>query len=115
MSPPVLVVVDDDAQLLRAVETELRKRFEPDYRVRPVGSADAALSELDTLAAAGEQVALVLAGEVIGGESGTRLLGEVRGVFPQAQRVLLIGWGHLGDPDIGEAIFDAIAQGRMDH
>lgn len=110
MSSPVLVVVDDDPDLLREVATELRKRYEPDYRVRALGSAEEALAELDTLAAAGKQVALVLAGE-----PGTRLLGEVRGTFPQALRVLLIRWGQLGDPGIGEAIFEAIAQGRMDH
>ncbi|MFH5821439.1 FAD-dependent oxidoreductase [Georgenia sp. AZ-5] len=115
MSGPLLVAVDDDPDLLRDVERELRNRYVPDYRVRCLRSPSEALSTLEALAAAGEQVALVLAGEVISDAPGTRLLAEVRRTFPHAQRVLLIGWGRLGHPATGEAIFDAIAGGRMDH
>ena len=107
-STPVLVVVDDDPDLLRDVETELRKRYEPDYRVCALSSPDEALARLDECAAGGDDVALVLAGETLAGVPGTALLAEVRRTFPQAQRVLLIAWGHLGDPVIGEAIFEAI-------
>jgi thioredoxin reductase (NADPH) len=115
MSTPLLVAVDDDPDLLRAVERELRNRYEADYRVCCLRSTGEALTTLDELAAAGEQVALVLAGEVLSGEPGTTLLAEVRRTFPHAQRVLLIGWGHLGDERTGEAIFEGIARGRMDH
>jgi thioredoxin reductase (NADPH) len=115
MRVPVLVAVDDDTDLLAEVERELRKRYEPDYRVCPVSSADEALATLDSLAAAGEQVALVLAGEALAEKPGTQLLAQVRRTFPQAQRVLLIAWGHLGEPTTGEAIFEAIAHGEMDH
>jgi thioredoxin reductase (NADPH) len=115
MSTPLLVAVDDDPDLLRDVERELRNRYEPDYRVCCLPSTDEALATLEALAAAGEEVALVLAGEVLSGAPGTALLAEVRRTFPQAQRVLLIRWGHLGDPRTGEAIFEAIARGRMDH
>lgn len=114
-SSPLLVVVDDDPNLLRDVEIELRKRYEPDYRVCALSSPDDALARLDECVTSGEDVALVLAGEVLAGDSGTRLLAQVRRTFPQAQRVLLIGWGHLGNEGTGEAIFDAIAHGRMDH
>jgi thioredoxin reductase (NADPH) len=115
MSVPLLVVVDDDPGLLRDVERELRSRYEPDYRVCCLRSTREALATLDQLAAAGEQVALVLAGEVLSGAPGTALLAEVSRTFPQAERVLLIGWGHLGDSTTGDAIFEAISRGRMDH
>jgi thioredoxin reductase (NADPH) len=114
-SVPLLVAVDDDPDLLRDIERELRNRYEPDYRVCCLGSTSEALARLDVLAAAGEQVALVLAGEVLSGAPGTTLLAEVRRTFPHAQRVLLIGWGQLGDARTGEAIFEAISRGRMDH
>jgi hypothetical protein len=65
MSAPLLAAVDDDPARLRDVERELRKRYEPDYRVCLLDSAGAALATLRELAAAGEQVALVLAGEVL--------------------------------------------------
>jgi thioredoxin reductase (NADPH) len=115
MNAPVLIAVDDDPVLLGDVERELRKRYEPDYRVLCFGSADEALSTLESLAHAGDQVALVLAGEVLAGKPGTAVLAQVRHSFPQAQRVLLIAWGHLGNPSTGEAIFEAIAHGEMDH
>jgi thioredoxin reductase (NADPH) len=114
MSGPLLVAVDDDPDLLRDVERELNNRYVPDYRVCCLSSADEALATLEELAAAGEQVALVLAGEVLSGAPGTELLAEVPRLFPHAQRVLLIGWGELGDPSTGDAIFEAIARGRMD-
>jgi thioredoxin reductase (NADPH) len=114
MSGPLLVAVDDDPDLLRDVERELRTRYAADYRVRCVGSASEARAMLRELAAAGEEVALVLAGEELSEASGTELLADVPSLFPHAQRVLLIGWGHLGDTDTGDAIFEAIARGRVD-
>src|SRR5690348_5637112 len=98
MSAPLIVAVDDHPDLLHQVENELRKRYEPDYRVCALSSPDEALARLGEYAASGDDVALVLAGEVLAGSSGTGLLAQVRRTFPQAQRALLIRWGHLGDP-----------------
>ncbi len=111
---PLIVAVDDDPTRLRDVERELRNRYEPDYRVRCLASAGEAQETLAELAAAGEQVALVLAGERLGGAPGTNLLAGVRDLFPHAQRVLLVRWGHLGDSATGAAISQAISAGRMD-
>ena len=115
MSAPLLVAVDDDPHLLRDVERELRSRYESDYRVCCLSSPREALARLEESAADGQQVAMVLAGEVLAGAPGTELLAEVRSLFPQAQRVLLIGWGRLGESETGDAIFEAISRGRMDH
>jgi thioredoxin reductase (NADPH) len=112
---PVLVAVDDDPELLRQVERELRNRYEPDYRVCCVTSREEAHTTLEELAANGQHVALVLASDVLGGEPGTTLLGQVRHTFPHAQRVLLVGWGRLGDSRNGAQIFEAISHGHTDH
>jgi predicted dinucleotide-binding enzyme len=55
MSTPLLVAVDDDPDLLRDVERELRNRYEPDYRVCCLPSTDEALATLEALAAAGAE------------------------------------------------------------
>ncbi|MGY1730086.1 FAD-dependent oxidoreductase [Geodermatophilus sp. SYSU D01045] len=115
MSGPVLMAVDDDPALLGAVGRELCSRYERDYRVLCLGSADEALASLDELAQAGEEVALVLAGETVSGAPGTELLAEVRSRFPDAERALLVPWGHVGDPGTGDAVLEAIARGRIDH
>ena len=111
----MLVAVEDQPKLMRAVERELTNRYQPDYCVRCLASKDEALTLLAELAAAGEHVALVLAGEVLAGASGTALLAEVPRTFPQAQRALLVEWGRLGDSQAGDAIFEAISRGLMDH
>lgn len=115
MSVPLLVAVDDAPDLMRDVERELRNRYEPDYRVLCLRSAEEALHELEVFSASGEQVALVLAGETVGAESGTTLLADGPRLFPHAQRALLVGWGWFSEPHAGDAVFEAISHGRMDH
>src|SRR5690349_5104854 len=85
---PVLLAVDEDEKSLRDVERELRDRYERSYRVLCLGSAPEAEAELSRMADAGEEVALVLAGDSLGAP-GSELLGGVRKLHPQAQRGLL--------------------------
>jgi thioredoxin reductase (NADPH) len=114
MSLPVLVAVDDDPDLLRDVERELRNRYSSDYRVCCLSSPDEARAQLAELAASGGDVALVLAAEELAGVPGGELLAGVPNLFPHAQRALLLPWAHVGDPTIGHEVFEAIARGRID-
>ena len=115
MPAPMLVAVDEDAGGLGDVERELRDRYERHYRIVCTRSSHDARARLEQLAAEGEEVALVLAGPQLDGRSGSELLDEVRHLHPHARRALLIAWGDWGDRATGEAIFDAIAHGRIDH
>jgi thioredoxin reductase (NADPH) len=58
---------------------------------------------------------LVLAGQWLSETTGSELLDEARHIHPHAKRGLLISWGDWGDRATGEAIFDSIAHGRIDH
>ena len=60
--------------------------------------------ELELLADAGEDVALVLAAQWLSRTTGRELLAEVRALHPHAQRGLLIEWRSWGDGRTGEAI-----------
>ena len=115
MTGPALVAVDEDPDALRDVERELLDRYARHYRVISMRSSDEALACLEELAAAGDEVALVLAGHGLSGMTGAELLDEVRHLHPHAKRGLLIAWGAWGDRAVGEAIFDSIAHGRIDH
>jgi thioredoxin reductase (NADPH) len=115
MSAPVIVAVEEDAGALEDVERELHDRYARHYRVMCMRSSREALAALEDLAAAGEQVALVLAGQWLTGMTGSELLDHTRHLHPHAKRGLLIAWGDWGDRATGEAIFDSIAHGRIDH
>jgi thioredoxin reductase (NADPH) len=112
---PVLLAVEKDADVLRDVEHELSDRYGRHYRVRGMQSALEAGAWLQDLAVAGEEVALILAGQWLSGMTGSELLDEARHRHPQAKRGLLIDWGDFGVRAMGEAIFDSIAHGRIDH
>jgi thioredoxin reductase (NADPH) len=115
MSGPVLLAVDEDPEGLRDVERELSDRYGRHYRVICMRSASEAHDRLEELAAAGEDVALVLAGQCLSGMTGSELLDQARHLHPHARRGLLIEWGQWGNRATGEEIFDSIAHGRVDH
>jgi thioredoxin reductase (NADPH) len=116
MPGPVLLAVDEDPDALRTVESELRDRYSRDYTVLFERSCSDALATLDRLRSEGTPVALVLAPQwLVGGMTGSELLGRVHGLHPHAKRGLLIEWGGWGDPATGEAIHDAMAHGRIDY
>jgi thioredoxin reductase (NADPH) len=111
-SSPMILAVDQDADALRRVERELRGRYEADYRVACVGSAEDALERLRGLGA-GEEVALVLAALRMRGTGGVEFLSRVREERPLAKRVLLI------DPSVDrktsrEVLPQAMTLGRID-
>jgi thioredoxin reductase (NADPH) len=115
MSGPVLLAVDEDPEALRDVNRELSDRYTPHYRVMCMRTPHEARARLEELAAAGEEVALVLAGQWLSGMTGSELLDQARHLHPHAKRGLLIEWGSWGNGATGEAIFDSIAHGRIDH
>ena len=115
MSAPVLFAIDEDARSLRDVERELVDRYSQSYRVVCVSSADDAMAELEALAAAGEDVALVLAAPGLSGTTGGELLGKVRDLHAHAQRGLLIEWGSWGDGQTAEQIFQAMARRQIEY
>ena len=61
MAKPVLLTVDDDPEVLRAVERDLRKRYADRYRILRADSGATALRSLETLKRRNESVALLLA------------------------------------------------------
>jgi thioredoxin reductase (NADPH) len=115
VSSPILFAVDEDERALEAVERELVDRYSRSYRIVCVSSAAEATAELEALAAAGEDVALVLAAQELGETTGSELLGGVRAQHPHAQRGLLIDWGSWGDGRTGEEIFRAMARRQIEY
>ena len=112
---PALFVVDGDDDALDRTSEQLRRRFAADYRIVAARSAEAALADLERMAAEGEEVAVVLADQWLEGQSGTELLGRVQRLHPTAKRGLLVDWGAWADARTADAILVAMAEGRIDY
>jgi len=92
VTKPVILCVDDDPAVLRAIERDLRQRYHADYRVIKAGSAAAGLDAAKELAARNTPVALVLADQRMPGMTGIEMLREVRKLHPNTRRVLLTAY-----------------------
>lgn len=92
MSKPVILSVDDDPEVLGAIERDLRKHYRGDYRVMRAGSGQEGLEVARELKARGAAIALFLVDERMPGMSGTQLLAEARKLHPDSRRVLLTAY-----------------------
>ena len=73
MPRPVLLTVDDDAEVLRAIERDLRSRYVDRYRVMRANSGGTALKTLRELKARNNPVALLLADQRVPQMDGSEL------------------------------------------
>src|SRR5215468_2758661 len=92
MAKPILLSVDDDADVLRAIERDLRSHYGAEYRVLASDSPEAALGLLHQLKVRNDSVALLLADQRMPKMDGVRFLQEARDVFPEAKRALLTAY-----------------------
>jgi len=96
MAKPILLAVDDDREVLGAVERDLRRHYSVEYRVLTASSGAEALETLDQLRRRGSQVALFLADQRMPGMTGIAFLGEARKRYPEAVRALLTAYADTG-------------------
>lgn len=92
MTKPVVLAVDDDREVLAAIERDLRKQYRVHYRIVAAASGREALEAAQELKRRGTPVALVLADQRMPMMTGTQLIGELRKVYPDAKRVLLTAY-----------------------
>lgn len=114
MSGPVILAVDADSERLADLQRELSERYERHYRVEVAGSVEDARAVLDRCAHDGVDIAVALCAPEVGRTSGCEVLDGVRRAHRHAQRGLLVRWESLGQRDVGDTIFEAMATGRID-
>jgi thioredoxin reductase (NADPH) len=107
MPKPVLLTVDDDPEVLRAIERDLRSRYADRYRVMRANSGSAGLATLRELKARNNPVALLLADQRMPQMDGVGFLSEATEIHPLAKRALLTAYADTN------AAIDAINEARV--
>ena len=92
MPKPVIWTIDDDPDVLRAVERDLRSHYGDRYRVISADSGISALEGVKQLKLRNEAVALFLVDQRMPRMSGVEFLEKAIELYPDARRALLTAY-----------------------
>src|ERR1700757_4448570 len=106
---PVIVTVDDDPGVSRAVARDLRRRYGEGNRIVRAESGEQALDALRQMKLRGDQVAVLVADFRMPGLNGIEFLERAMDIYPYARRVLLTAYADTS------AAIDAINVVDLDH
>ncbi len=109
MAKPALLTVDDDAEVLRSIERDLRNRYSEKYRVLRADSGKAALDTLRQLKSRNDTVALMLVDQRMPQMNGVAFLTEAMTLFPDARRAMLTAYADT------DAAIKAINEAKIQH
>lgn len=109
MARPVIFAIDDDPEVLQAIEHDLRRQYGSKYRVLRAHSGAVALETLKQLKLRNEVVALFIVDQRMPHMSGTDFLTEAMQLFPDAARILLTAYADT------EAAIKAINTVKIDY
>jgi thioredoxin reductase (NADPH) len=109
MAKPILLTVDDDPDVLRAIERDLRSQYGAEYRVVSSDAPEAALDLLKGLKVRNDGVALLLVDQRMPRMDGVEFLQHAREIYPDAKRALLTAYADTN------AAISAINQASLDY
>lgn len=92
MPKPVLLSVDDEPQVLHAIDRDLRQHYGRNYRIMKAGSGQEGIEIVTALKKRNDTIALFLVDQRMPEMEGTEFLVEARKFFPDARRVLLTAY-----------------------
>ncbi len=109
MNKPLVLLVDDDAQVLAALRRDLRARYREGYTVLSASSGEEGLSTIRELKTRGDSLAIVISDQRMPGMQGVDVLAQSRDLYPLARRVLLTAYSDI------DAAIKAINYAHLDH
>ena len=109
MSKPVILTVDDEPDVLNAIERDLYAHFRTTYRIVKAGSGQQALKVVEELKRRGSNIALFMVDERMPTMTGIEFLSEAMELYPDARKVLLTAYADT------ETAIKAINEIKLDH
>lgn len=106
---PFLVTVDDDPEVSRAVDRDLRHKYGEQYRVLRAESGPDALASLEQLKLRNDTVALFLVDQRMPQMTGVEFLERAIPLYPEAKRALLTAYADT------DAAIRAINDAQVDY
>jgi thioredoxin reductase (NADPH) len=92
MAKPIIMTVDDELQVLNAVERDLRRQYRRDYRIVKANSGQDGLEAVRRFKERGDPIALFVADQRMPQMTGTEFLAEALKFYPEARKVLLTAY-----------------------
>ncbi|MDW7695452.1 FAD-dependent oxidoreductase [Flammeovirgaceae bacterium SG7u.111] len=109
MKKPYIFAVDDDPQVLQAIQRDLRKEYRKDFRILATASANEGLEALKDLKNKGEDIALFVSDQRMPEMYGVDFLEKAKKIYPEAKRVLLTAYSDI------DAAIKAINDVQLDY
>ncbi len=108
MKLPVIIIVDDDALVLRAIQRDIKSRYRDDYRIITSDSAYEIVEVISGLKVKNEEVALIISDQRMPEMEGVALLQKAKEIYPDARCILLTAYSDI------EAAIKAINEIKLD-
>jgi thioredoxin reductase (NADPH) len=109
MKLPFIIIVDDDVQVLRAIQRDMRNEYRDEYRVVATETATEALELIKELKLKNEVVAIFISDQRMPEMEGVVFLQKAKEIFPDAKQVLLTAYSDI------EAAITAINNVKLDY
>ena len=95
MKLPFIIIVDDDEQVLRAIQRDIRNKYSNEYRIIATESAHEALELIKELKLKSETVALFISDQRMPEIEGVKFLDKTKEIYPDAKLVLLTAYSDI--------------------
>lgn len=109
MARPVVLTIDDDVDVLKSIERDLRRHYADRYRVLSANSGTAALALVQKLMQRGDPVALFVVDHRMPQMDGVEFLSRAVKLYPDSKRVLLTAYADT------DAAIRAINDVKLNH
>ena len=109
MTKPIILTLDDEPQVLNAVNRDLRQHYGSNYRIMKAGSGAEALEVVQQLKQRNAPLSLFLVDQRMPQMGGTEFLAEAIKLYPRAKKVLLTAYADT------EAAIASINQVGLDY